>query len=148
MPPQAKRRNTAGQKVKSGEVERCCEHILGQEFAELLGQAMKQSREVTENGWINQEVYVVSIHGTRLKITAARFEGEYIAAVNSNNMPAEMIQWVHRTSALDLRGVEDRVEALKWLLGLVRYLDIYTVDRRRLLCYKRFCDGAMLRGLR
>lgn len=37
-------------------------------------------------------------------------------------MPANMNQWVRRTRVLDLRRVEDRVEALRWLLGLVRYL--------------------------
>ena len=141
MSPQAKRRNAAGQNVGFGEEEGCCDHILGQEFAELLAQAMMQSREVTENGWIDQEAFVINIHGTRLKITAARFEGEYMAMVNSNRMPVEMIQWVRRTSALDLRRVEDRVAMLKWLLGL---LGTSTVDRLRLLCYRKFCNGRIL----
>ena len=34
---------------------------------------MMKSREVTENGWIDQEAFVVNIHGTRLTITADCF---------------------------------------------------------------------------
>lgn len=109
--------------MRAGEEERCCEDILGQEIAELLGQVMMQSRQVSgDDGWVDQEAFVVNIHGTRLKITAARFEGEYLAAVNSNTMPVSLTQWVRRTYALDLRRVQGRMEALRWLLGLVRYL--------------------------
>ena len=74
------------------EDEGCCKSILGQGFTKLLGQAMTQSRQVVANGrWIDQESFVISIHGTRLRMTA------------------------DRTRALDLRRAEDRIEALRWL---------------------------------
>lgn len=120
---QAKRRNAGGKNVGSGEEEGCCENVLGQEFAELLGQAMTQIRYTYEgNVWADQEAFVINIHGTRLKITAAHFSEEYLKAVNSNTMPISHTQWLRRTYSLDLRKVQDRIEALRWLFGLLRYL--------------------------
>ena len=84
---------------------------------------MTQIRHTYEGDvWADQEAFVVSIHGTRLKITAAHFKEEYLKAVNSNTMPISHTQWLRRTYSLDLRKVQDRIEALRWLFGLLRYL--------------------------
>lgn len=37
-------------------------------------------------------------------------------------MPVGLAQWVRGTRALDLRRVEERIEALRWLVRLMRYL--------------------------
>lgn len=108
--------------MKSGEQEGYCASVLGQEVAELLGQAMEQSKEVSPNTWVDQEGFVVSVHGTKLKITAAHFSAEYLSSVNSKIMPVSQVLWVRRTAPLDLRDVDDRVEALRWIIGLVAYM--------------------------
>lgn len=83
---------------------------------------MEQSRQVSPDSWVDQEGFVIRVHGTQLKITAARFSAEYLSSVNSKIMPVSQVLWVRRTAALDLRDVDDRVEALHWMIGLVAYM--------------------------
>lgn len=118
----AKRRDAAGKHVGAREEEGHCADILAQEVAELLGQAMENRKQVSENRWVEQESFTVSIHGTKLKITAAYFSAEYLHHVSSRITPTDQVLWVRRTGPLDLREPAQRAQALRWLIGLVAFM--------------------------
>lgn len=60
---QAKRRHAARMLVGNWK-EGYCKNILGQEVAELLGQAIESSRQVSTTTWVDQEAFVISERGT------------------------------------------------------------------------------------
>jgi hypothetical protein len=94
---------------------------LAQEVAELLGQAMEHCANL--GGFRDQEAFVLSIHGTHLKLTVAYFTEQYLSYVNSPTMPITETLWVRRSPAIDLKLEEGRRNALRLLIGLIRYLE-------------------------
>ena len=65
------------------------------------GNGAKQ--EVSPDSWVDQEGFVISVHGTKLKITAARFSVEYLTLVNSKIMPVRPWPWICEMSMIDWR---------------------------------------------
>jgi hypothetical protein len=62
-------RRPAGEEVYSPD-------ILAQEVAELSGQAIEHANQL---GWRDQEAFVLSIHGTHLKLVVAHFSAQYLS---------------------------------------------------------------------
>ncbi|OJJ79572.1 uncharacterized protein ASPGLDRAFT_39882 [Aspergillus glaucus CBS 516.65] len=60
---EAKRRHAARMLVGNWK-EGYCKNILGQEVAELLGQAIESSRQVSTTTWVDQEAFVISVRAT------------------------------------------------------------------------------------
>jgi hypothetical protein len=76
----------------AGEKETYSPNILAQEVAGLLSQAMEHTAQL--GGWRHQEAFVLSIHGTHLKLTAA-----YFTAPNTSLIPNPLSLRVRWTSA-------------------------------------------------
>lgn len=70
----------------------------------------------------DQEAYVLTIHGTQFRIVTARFSSEYLDRVESHTMPLEQHLHVRRPRFYELKNADDRVEAVKACIGLVRYV--------------------------
>jgi hypothetical protein len=88
--------------------------------AELLGQAIEQSGQI--GGGCDQEAFVLSVHGTRLKLVAARFSAAYLSYVRSEKMPVEEYLWVRRSEPYDLKTHLGRVVGLKICIGIINYI--------------------------
>jgi hypothetical protein len=54
-------------------------------------------------GWRDQEAFVLSIHRTHLKLTAAYFIAEYLSYVNSPTMSETEKLWVRRSEPYDVK---------------------------------------------
>ncbi|EAW19853.1 uncharacterized protein NFIA_094730 [Aspergillus fischeri NRRL 181] len=117
---QAKRRHAGGLHRGTGQPERFNYKTLGQEVAELLGIACGQDRLLNRRE--DQEVFLISIHGTQVRLVAAYFTADYLHAVKPNFLPAEQYLWVRRTRAMELKSRQGREEALRNIMGLVYYL--------------------------
>jgi hypothetical protein len=83
---------------------------------------MEHAKQLNSHLWTDQEAFVISIHSTCLKLTAAWFSKEYLSHVNSPTMPTTEILWIRRSKAFDLKLQADRAQALKLYIGLVGYL--------------------------
>lgn len=83
---------------------------------------MENARQLHQDRWIDQEAFVLTIHGTHMKLTVARFPKEYLSAVNSANMPLNQALWVRRSQPYDLKLPEQRAEAFKVCISLITYL--------------------------
>lgn len=83
---------------------------------------MENSRQLGEDDWADQEAFVLNIHGTHLKLTAARFSKEYLRAVNSAVMPTYQTLCVRRSHPFDLKLPDERARAFKLCIGLITYL--------------------------
>jgi hypothetical protein len=86
----------------------------------MLGQAMEQAAQL--GSWRDQEAFVLSIHGTQLRLIAAHFTAKYLSHVNSSTMPTTEHLWVRRSKCYDIKLVADRPGALKLCIGLYEYL--------------------------
>lgn len=53
---------------------------------------MEKRQRLTEN-WYEEQLFVVSVHGTNIKMSSARFTLEYLRAVNSRVMPSQMLRF-------------------------------------------------------
>lgn len=72
--------------------------------------------------WSDREAFVLSIHGTRLRLIAAHFTAKYLSCVNSATMPTTEHLWVRRSKWFDLKLVAERPGALKLCMGIYEYL--------------------------
>ncbi|PKX90067.1 uncharacterized protein P174DRAFT_377347 [Aspergillus novofumigatus IBT 16806] len=108
---QAKRRHAGGLHGGTGQPERFNYKILGQEVAELLGIACEQDRLLNRRE--DQEAFLISIHGTQVRLVAAYFTADYLHAVKSKFLAADQYLWVRRTRAMELKSRQGRVEALR-----------------------------------
>lgn len=70
---QAKRRNVAGKVLHTGQKEEYNPEIAAQVFAELFAKAIAYHRRAPGG----QEVYVLSIHGTKFRMAAVHFTNQY-----------------------------------------------------------------------
>lgn len=82
---------------------------------------MSMSQKVFKE-WRGQEAWMVTINGTEIKFVASHFTAEYMARVNSRAMSTKFRQVVFRSRPLNLKLVEDRIEALRGLIALLRHL--------------------------
>ena len=117
---QAKRRHAGNIRRPGGQEEPYSPAVLAQEVAELLGQATEHSIQL--GGWRDQEAFVISIHGTHLKLMAAHFTASYLSSVNSMRLPVAEPLWVRRSQPYDLKLTLGRGEALKLCIGIFEYL--------------------------
>jgi hypothetical protein len=78
---------------------------LGQEVAELLAQAQANVAELA--AYRNQEAFVISIHGTQLRLVAAHFTSSFFAAVTTAFLPAVEMLRVRRSRAFEMKLVAD-----------------------------------------
>lgn len=117
---QAKRRSAGEIHRPSGETEEWTTRPLGQEVAELLGQATAQSLEL--DGWKDQHALVASTHGTVVRLTAADIKESYLSHLNSPTMPISECLFVVRSQGYDLRTREERDGALLLFIGVIEYL--------------------------
>lgn len=106
---------------RTGEAEDLILVILGQEFANLLGKVMTMSQKVFKE-WRDQEAWMVTTHGTELKLVASHFTAEHMAKVSSRAIPTKFRKVVFRSGPFNLKLVEDRIEALRSLIALLCHL--------------------------
>ncbi|RMJ23709.1 hypothetical protein PHISP_05415 [Aspergillus sp. HF37] len=117
----AKVRHAGGKHHGSGEAETFSEEVLAQEVAELLGQAMTQSQAM--GGWQDQEAWLLSIHGTEIRIVTAFFTAKYMEAVNSANgiAPDQRLN-IFRSRPINLKYDDGQRIVGKVVIALLRYL--------------------------
>ncbi len=98
--------------------------ILGQEVAELLGQAQANAAEQlgAAGGGSDQEAFVISVHGTQLRLVAAHFARSFLAALATPLLPAAQLLRVQRSRAFEMKRAADRAAAVKMLFGLFVYI--------------------------
>ncbi|KAJ9370317.1 hypothetical protein DTO282E5_5026 [Paecilomyces variotii] len=117
----AKRRHAGGQVRRAGDAERFNWDTLAQEVAELLGQAMTSCKKM-HGGWKDQDAWIISIHGTQLRLVTARFKEGYLRQVNSSMVAQTEYVVVFRSRPFDLKLDEGRVQAVKAIIALLRWI--------------------------
>ena len=65
---------------------------------------------------------MVTIRGTEIKFATSHFTADYMAKVNSRAIPTKFRRVVFRSRLLNLKLVDDRIEALRGLIALLRHL--------------------------
>lgn len=116
----SKRRRVEGQNQPTGQPEAYNPKTAAQEVAEMLGQALAEYRA---GGSERDEMsYVVTIHGTRLRVAGAYFTKRYLDLVQSPHMPTDEHLYVRRSEFYELKDQGGRAAALKLLVGLFRYV--------------------------
>ncbi|RAL00010.1 pepsin-like aspartic protease [Aspergillus ibericus CBS 121593] len=89
-------------------------------WPQLLGQAMEHAAQL--DGWRDQEAFVLTIHGTHLKLAAAHFTAECLRHANSPVMPGSETLWVRRSEPYDLKSQRGRAGALQLCIGVYEHL--------------------------
>lgn len=95
--------------------------MLGQQVAELLGQAMVSCKEIY-NHWRDQDAWIISIHGTVIRLVTARFREGYLRQVNSLMVRTNEYLVVFRSRPFNLKLDEDRIEAVRAIIALIRWI--------------------------
>src|SRR5579862_7091859 len=116
---QAKRRHAHHHRA-AGEEEKYSDELLGQELAELLGNAMANVNELVEP--TDQEAFLFTLHGTHLKLVVARFTTTYLTRVKSHSIPENEKLWIRRSIPFQLKDREGREGALRMTIGLLEYI--------------------------
>ncbi|KAJ9195145.1 hypothetical protein DTO164E3_6906 [Paecilomyces variotii] len=94
---------------------------FAQEVAKLLGQAMASCKEM-HGGWKDQDAWLISIHGTEVRLVTARFKEGYLRQVNSSMVARTEYLVVFRSRPFDLILDEGRVQAVKAIVALLRWI--------------------------
>jgi hypothetical protein len=119
--PKSKRRHAGGVHRYTRTPEIFNPKTLAQEVAELLGKALAEFRAVgSKKG--DQESYLITIHGTQMRVVAAYFTKDYLRYVQSNELPVDQHLHVRRSRYFELKDPEGRVDALKLVFGVFRYI--------------------------
>jgi hypothetical protein len=71
---------------------------------------------------VDQEAFVCTIHGTQVRLVAARFTASYLASLKTNHIPLTETLYVRRSKVYDLKTPEGRKRALKLCIGLFDYM--------------------------
>lgn len=121
MNTKSKRRHAGGVHHYTNLPEAYNANTLAQEVAELLGQALAGYRAEGSKEE-DQEAYVLTIHGTQLRLVAGYFTKEYLSYVQSQTLPVEQHLYIRRSRFYELKDPADRLEALKLIIGLCRYV--------------------------
>ncbi|KAK2810539.1 hypothetical protein FQN50_002796 [Emmonsiellopsis sp. PD_5] len=117
---ESKRRHAAGAHHYTGQPETYNRQTLAQEVAELLAQALAGYRLDGPNQ--DEEAFLLTIHGTQLRLVTAYFTADYLRHVQSTTMPVDQFLFVRRSRFYELKEPAQRVEALKLIIGLFRYV--------------------------
>ncbi|PWY73758.1 hypothetical protein BO94DRAFT_549748 [Aspergillus sclerotioniger CBS 115572] len=96
--------------------------IVAQEFALLYGQACACSTSSSDEVVNGHDGWLVSIHGTRLRLSYAEFTKEYLEAVRGELLPADLHVKVLRTREYHLKHTADLIQALKAVMGLLKFM--------------------------
>lgn len=94
--------------------------MLAQEVAELLGQAQAHCKHVGYT--LDQDAFVICIHGTTLYLTAAHFTKEYLENVRGDALPLSQRLYVRRSEVYRLKEMDGRLGALRLCLAVLDYL--------------------------
>lgn len=81
-----------------------------QEVAEMLRQALAEYR--TGGPERDEKSYVLTAHGTRLRLVGAYFTEGYLRPVQSSSLPTNQHLYVRRSKFYELRCLEYRVATL------------------------------------
>lgn len=76
-----------------------------------MGQAIGYARELGE--WRDQKAFVLTVHGTYLRLTIANFTAKYLSHVNSSTTPESEMVRVRRSKPYDLKRPVERAEGLR-----------------------------------
>ncbi|KAK2740994.1 hypothetical protein FQN55_008549 [Onygenales sp. PD_40] len=112
------RRLGVGLHYQTNQPEPYNEPTFAQELAELLGQAFEcsQGNGGDHDGWL------ITLHGTRLRLVHANFSEQYLKQVNSRFLRADQKLLVWRSKQFNLKYPDGREDALKALIALIRSL--------------------------
>ena len=103
---------------------------------ELLSQAMEQSRSMGST-WQDQEAWVLSIHGTEIRVVTTLFTANYMGVVNSANaIPSDSDLYVFQSRPINLKYNSGRNEIPKVIIALLRYLKMGSPKIARLRAVK------------
>lgn len=94
---------------------------LAQEVAELLAMALANFNSANSTKG-DQEAYLMTIHGTRFRLTTANFTAEYLRCVQSTQMPTKEHLYVRRSRHFELKDPGGRTDTLMTAMGLINYL--------------------------
>ncbi|KAJ9193527.1 hypothetical protein DTO207G8_2472 [Paecilomyces variotii] len=94
---------------------------FAQEVAKLLGQAMASCKEM-HGGWKDQDAWLISIHGTEVRLVTARFKEGYLRQVNSSMVARTEYLVVFRSRPFDIITDEGRVQAVRAIIALLRWI--------------------------
>ncbi|PYI06518.1 hypothetical protein BO78DRAFT_368958 [Aspergillus sclerotiicarbonarius CBS 121057] len=122
---ECKPRNAGGLKRGSGEPERFSPSVFAQEVAELIGSMFKQHQAtLLPCKSKDQESFVLSMHGTLFYLSTAYFPPDYIAYLEKGQhaKAGSLYLWVRRSVHFDLKNVGERIEALRCIWALIRYI--------------------------
>lgn len=117
---EAKRRHAGNIRRHAGEEEPYSSKVLAQQVAEILGQAAGHVTELGE--YKDQEAFVLSIHGTQIRLIVAHISAAYLRYLGTSTMPVTEHLYVRRSRAFDMKLQPGRAEALRLCIGLVEYM--------------------------
>jgi hypothetical protein len=111
-------------KRRSGEPEPFSPIVFAQEVAELIGGVFAQKNIRLPVKHEDQESFVLSMHGTIFYVSTAYFSADYINYLQTGSCPetGDIFLWVRRSVHFDLKNVEDRGQALRFLWALITYV--------------------------
>lgn len=119
---QAKIRHAGGTRHRTDEGERFSPDLLAQEVSHLLGQAVSNCKATESQRWSDQEGWLLSIHGTEVRLVTAYFSSSYLAAVNSDSALGQQHELlVFRSEPINLKYDTGRAYIPKVMIGLLRY---------------------------
>lgn len=94
---------------------------LAQEVGELVAMALNEfSRQIPRQN--DEETFLLSIHGTKLRLVTTYFTAEYFSHLQSHQMPVSQVLYVRRSQFFEMKDPDGRVEALRMCIGLTRYI--------------------------
>ena len=85
-----------------------------------MGEAIEHVQQLGAEA--DQEAFVCTIHGTLVRLVAARFTTSYLASLRTYHIPLTETLYVRRSKAYDLKTEEGRETVLKLCIGLLDYM--------------------------
>ena len=80
-----------------------------------MGQAIEHVKQLGAE--VDQEAFMCTIHGTLVRLVAARFTASYLASLKTHHIPLTETLYVRRSKVYDLKTQEDRKRVLKLCIG-------------------------------
>lgn len=111
----------SGVNYHTGQPEPQSTSTFAQEVAELLGQAFSCSKRA-DGSWSDHDGWLISIHGSRLRIINAFFSQSYLSQVSSPVLCPDQRLLVWRSRQFNLKHSDGRDGALQLVIGLLRFL--------------------------
>ncbi|RAL00577.1 uncharacterized protein BO80DRAFT_445301 [Aspergillus ibericus CBS 121593] len=100
--------------------------IFGQEVALLYGQACACSVDGTGDVVTGHTGWLITMHGTRLRLLQGDFSRAYLCGVRSKTLARTQLLVVKRSDEFNVKYPDRRVEALKAVMGLLRFIKLGT----------------------